>query len=296
MKIRKISKDEKLTTITLTKEEVSRIASILQATTLEKDALYFNLQVIDTLLRNGIAKAEYEGKDPYATKETLPFKLSALRMPGDYCIYPLKVDRTKGVIIRIVEVDTIEKTKEKIYQVKKCCLNKNQTWVSCADREDYVLFGKIDDLMVSIQNTVSDLFLDIEFANTYNAIREGIERVEKKEVDAYVYSLPDNPEMKVRIKLVTGIKSGKKFGRPAFCITKSLSEDVSLEPCYVELLTKDGKLSVEAAYYAFCEELQNFQIFWHENKKQIKQYMKGIVDAKEIIEKYNNSRPQFYNY
>lgn len=36
MEIRKISKDEKLATITLTTEEVSKITSILQATALEK--------------------------------------------------------------------------------------------------------------------------------------------------------------------------------------------------------------------------------------------------------------------
>ena len=60
MEIRKISKDEKLATITLTTEEVSKITSILQATALEKDALYhqlnFNLQIVDMLLRQTMRK------------------------------------------------------------------------------------------------------------------------------------------------------------------------------------------------------------------------------------------------
>ena len=55
MEIRKIDKDEKLTTITLTTEEVSKITSILQATPQEKDTLYhqlyFNLQVVNMLLQ-----------------------------------------------------------------------------------------------------------------------------------------------------------------------------------------------------------------------------------------------------
>ena len=88
MEIRKIDKDEKLTTITLTTEEVSKITSILQATPQEKDTLYhqlyFNLQVVNMLLQKGIVEAEYEEKDPYVTKETLLYKLSALRVPGEY--------------------------------------------------------------------------------------------------------------------------------------------------------------------------------------------------------------------
>ena len=117
MEIRKISKDEKLATITLTTEEVSKITSILQATALEKDALYhqlnFNLQIVDMLLRKGHVEADYEEKDPCATKETLFYKLSALRVPGEYCIYPLEDDETKGVIIRVVGLIT----KEKMYVV-----------------------------------------------------------------------------------------------------------------------------------------------------------------------------------
>lgn len=159
MEIRKIDKDEKLATITLTTEEVSKITSILQATALEKDALYhqlyFNLQVVNMLLQKGIVEAEYEEKDPYATKETLLYKLSALRVPGEYCIYPLEDDGTKGVSIRVVELIT----KEKMYLVEECCLCNNRSWVPYPDMEDYVPFGEIDQLMDSVQNAVRDLSL-----------------------------------------------------------------------------------------------------------------------------------------
>ena len=159
MEIRTIDKDEKLATITLTTEEVSKITSILQATALEKDALYhqlnFNLQIVDMLLRKGHVEADYEEKDPCATKETLFYKLSALRVPGEYCIYPLEDDGTKGVIIRVVELIT----KEKMYVVEECCLSKNKDWVPYADTEDYVPFGEIDQLMDSVQNVVRDLSL-----------------------------------------------------------------------------------------------------------------------------------------
>lgn len=159
MEIRKISKDEKLATITLTTEEVSKITSILQATALEKDALYhqlnFNLQIVDMLLRKGHVEADYEEKDPYATKETLLYKLSALRVPGEYCIYPLEDDGTKGVVIRVIE--TI--TKEKMYLVEEYCLYNNRSWVPYPDMEDYVPFGEIDQLMDSVQNAVRDLSL-----------------------------------------------------------------------------------------------------------------------------------------
>lgn len=63
------------------------------------------------LLRKGHVEADYEEKDPCATKETLFYKLSALRVPGEYCIYPLEDDGTKGVIIRVVELITKEKGK-----------------------------------------------------------------------------------------------------------------------------------------------------------------------------------------
>lgn len=159
MEIRKIDKDEKLATITLTTEEVSKITSILQATPQEKDTLYhqlyFNLQVVNMLLQKGIVEAEYEEKDPCATKETLFYKLSALRVPGEYCIYPLEDDETKGVIIRVVGLIT----KEKMYVVEECCLSKNKDWVPYADTEDYVPFGEIDQLMDSVQNAVRDLSL-----------------------------------------------------------------------------------------------------------------------------------------
>ena len=76
-------------------------------------------------------------------------------MPGEYCIYPLEDDGTKGVIIRVVELIT----KEKMYVVEECCLSKNKDWVPYADTEDYVPFGEIDQLMDSVQNAVRDLSL-----------------------------------------------------------------------------------------------------------------------------------------
>lgn len=159
MEIRRVDKDEKLATITLTTEEVSKITSILQATALEKDVLYhqlyFNLQIVDMLLRNGHVEADYEEKDPYATKETLLYKLSALRVPGEYCIYPLEDDGTKGVIIRVVELIS----KEKMYVVEECCLYKNKGWVPYADTEDYVPFGEVNRLMESVQDAIRNLSL-----------------------------------------------------------------------------------------------------------------------------------------
>lgn len=159
MEIRRVDKDEKLATITLTTEEVSKITSILQATALEKDVLYhqlyFNLQIVDMLLRKGHVEADYEEKDPYATKETLLYKLSALRVPGEYCIYPLEDDGTKGVIIRVVELIS----KEKMYVVEECCLYKNKGWVPYADTEDYVPFGEVNRLMESVQDAIRNLSL-----------------------------------------------------------------------------------------------------------------------------------------
>lgn len=162
MEIRRVDKDEKLATITLTTEEVSKITSILQATALEKDVLYhqlcFNLQIVDMLLRNGHVEADYEEKDPYATKETLLYKVSGLRVPGEYCIYPLEDDGTKGVIIRVVELIS----KEKMYVVEECCLYKNKDWVPYADTEDYVPFGEVNHLMESVQDAVRNLSLYME--------------------------------------------------------------------------------------------------------------------------------------